>query len=492
MTPGLCADGNSFGGLDLIPSGGTQSVIANILPRRVCTFNGGAFTGPGKVDLRGVGMYGGTLYVTDSTLDTGFGGVTSVGADNVTTRAATNATLLPGLSGNDSPWGFVFQNATSLWVADTGDPATYNILHYVRSGGGQWTLDPVGVLLENGTEVYSIAGQAASGGDYFLYATTPTTLYSYNTRTRAATVIATAPQNSVWRGVALVPANAAWIAASSSATPTPTSTPTVTPTTTRTPAGTPSKTGSPGGTPSHTPTGSVTPSHTPTSSVTPSRTPTSSITPSSTPTPRVDMFRASSVMVVRVGDAANPVGTVGLARPVYIDEYNSASNLAPISSTTFPAGHCTLSTGAKPTVSPFIWHDTSGFPSLSGDGQALVVLCWRTAAGTTINDTVSVQKTVAMVFADGTTDTTTTTAYPVQGNLTYPISLHNAVTDDGSRFWQSYGGGYVGPYAGIMSVAYGATSGTGGLLIDASASPGFPGSLDARCVGIYQGQLVGG
>ena len=125
----------------------------------------------------------------------------------------------------------------------------------------------------------------------------------------------------------------------------------------------------------------------------------------------------------------------------FIDEVSPAFPGAAYSTVALPPTLCTLSTGVKPAVTPFIWHDATGFPSLSADGKVLALHCWKVANGTAITDASSVVKSIAVVRADGSIDTTTTTTWPYGGTATYVISMHNVATATGSSFYTAMGGG---------------------------------------------------
>ena len=204
----------------------------------------------------------------------------------------------------------------------------------------------------------------------------------------------------------------------------------------------------------------VTPSPTPTASNTPTATisvsnsfgatpsSTSTASPSGTPSssPKANIFQPDSVLVVRVGNSTYAAGTIanGVSLPVFIDEYSPWAPGGVYSTLALPA-LCTLATGLKPTVSPYIWHDTSGFPSLANDQSVIALPCWRLPFGTTITDTTAVIKTVMLVRADGSFDASTTMTWPYAGSLGNPISMHNVAMNTYSN---------PGPPSGIY-VAFG-------------------------------------
>ena len=118
--------------------------------------------GVGVTDARCLGAFNGTLYGTDSSADASCNGVsavgTSVGAGIDLQSAVLQGTTLVGAAAAN-PWAFVFESAASLWVADTGAPSTYNLVHYGMAGT-TWAATKT-VLLTAGTSViYSISVRA--------------------------------------------------------------------------------------------------------------------------------------------------------------------------------------------------------------------------------------------------------------------------------------------------------------------------------------------
>ena len=165
---------------------------------------------PGYYDARGVGIYGNTLYASDSYLDPAATGMFRIGtAGTLPTALQTTAGgALPGLvSANYDPWIFVFQSATSIWVADTGfwgnpNPAqAFNVINF-QLLAGVWT--QVSTIFFEASPIRSIAGRL-EGGVWTVYAVSPTTLYKYSTLYTTVTVLATAGPGSLFRGVAPAP-----------------------------------------------------------------------------------------------------------------------------------------------------------------------------------------------------------------------------------------------------------------------------------------------
>ena len=258
---------------------------------------------PGYNDGRFVGVFNGQVYGTDSSSDSGYNGVFSIGSG--LPAATVSATSLPGTV-TGSPWGFVFENTTSLWLADDTAPASYNVRQWMLSGSA-WSVRSS--VTWGSVAVYSIAGRAEAGSGFVLYGTTPTTLYRYVPATGASTALTTAGSTTTFRGVAIAPA-AATVSptATSSRTATPSLTASQTPSQTPTPSRTASNTAtasqtssassttsasaslssgaSPSTTPSSSTTGTPSPSQTqtPSASQTGTQTPTQTITQTATST----------------------------------------------------------------------------------------------------------------------------------------------------------------------------------------------------------------
>ena len=251
-------------------------------------------------------LYGGSLYFSDMKASSGAVGITKLtnrnGLPPVAATPAVQGTKFPGMTGATGGYGFAFQSATVLYMTSTG--VTSNFLRWTLTSG-VWvagTPSP-SQLLEAGTQIVSLIGRAEGCGVFVLYATSPTKLYSFNTATNVAVTLATAPANTVFRGVTPSPYSSApvWTCVASSSptasltrtaskSKTAAVTPSRSPLATRsgTPAATVTRTGSPASTRSRS--GSRTPSKSaagtasPTGTRSVSRTPAGSRSGSGTPT----------------------------------------------------------------------------------------------------------------------------------------------------------------------------------------------------------------
>jgi hypothetical protein len=158
-------------------------------------------------NARVVGTFEGQLYSTSAS--GAFQGVSSVGMGLPTT--STEATALPGFptASGPSPYGFVFRDADTLYVADDRTSTSGGIQKWTRSGGTwtlAYTLNPTGNL-----GVRGLAG-GLIGGQYTLFGTTTQSnanqLVSVIDAGAGSTfnVLATAGANTTFRGVALTSA----------------------------------------------------------------------------------------------------------------------------------------------------------------------------------------------------------------------------------------------------------------------------------------------
>jgi hypothetical protein len=168
-------------------------------------------------NMRVVNIFNGQLYVSSAT-GTNLG-VNTVGTGLPTTGDQANPLkLLPGFvtstsSNALSSYDFWFKDANTLYVADDGTAANRGGIQKWTLSAGTWTLQYT--LLNNGsttTGTRGLTGTTNGSGDAVLYGTTTQT--SANnlitvTDTGAgatATTLATAPVNTIFRGIAWSPA----------------------------------------------------------------------------------------------------------------------------------------------------------------------------------------------------------------------------------------------------------------------------------------------
>jgi hypothetical protein len=149
------------------------------------------------------------LYV--STGSTNFLGVSTVGSGLPTTAGQT-VTLLSGFptSGTHSSYDFWFKDAATLYVADDSSAANGGGIQKWTESGGTWSL--AYTLLNTGaatTGVRGLTGTVVDGNAVLFATTTQTSANRLITVTdtgagATATDLATAPANTVFRGVQFV------------------------------------------------------------------------------------------------------------------------------------------------------------------------------------------------------------------------------------------------------------------------------------------------
>lgn len=135
-------------------------------------------------------------------------GIGTVGSGLPTTSGQT-PTLLTGFptTGTHSSYDFWFKDANTLYVADDGTAANGGGIQKWTLTAGVWSLQYT--LLNTGaatTGVRGLTGTIGAGGNAVLFATTSATTNTLITVTdtgaaAAATVLATAPTNTAFRGV---------------------------------------------------------------------------------------------------------------------------------------------------------------------------------------------------------------------------------------------------------------------------------------------------
>ncbi|HXI69509.1 MAG TPA: PEP-CTERM sorting domain-containing protein [Verrucomicrobiae bacterium] len=160
-------------------------------------------------NTRVLGISAGQLYVSASS--GAFLGVSSIGSGEPTTSGQTT-TALPGFptTGSHSSYDFFFANATTLYVADDGSVANGGGIQKWAFSAGSWSLQYT--LLNNGTTTTAVRSLAVdtSGANPIIYAITTAGTGSLISLTdtgagSTATILATAPANTAFRGVAFAP-----------------------------------------------------------------------------------------------------------------------------------------------------------------------------------------------------------------------------------------------------------------------------------------------
>jgi hypothetical protein len=207
-------------------------VSVAIFPKTTATYKAGAN------DARGIAIYGGKLYATAGSVDSGFDRVFNIGFSTppVAPTDFYKLMMAPQLF---SPWTFVFTSQLSLWVAvdrGAGAPGGRGVVQFWGRNATTESFVLRHTVVFSATQaVLSIAGRVEFGRS-FVYGVTPTALLRYDSAGVAAKVttvlqLAPAAANTALRGV-MFP-GAPLFSPSRSASPSPKSR-TATPTKTRT------------------------------------------------------------------------------------------------------------------------------------------------------------------------------------------------------------------------------------------------------------------
>ena len=230
-TSSTTCDGN--GGVRYIPYQGTTTTL-------LTGSTSGVSRGCSSPGAGAVSIYNGQLYASFQDSVGAGTGIYTLGTTNLPTSGTPTSSILPGTAG--TPWSFIFQSPTVLWVADSSAVANMHIVQYTYSPTkASWVAALTGPLFPTSDAVYSITGRF-EGASWILYAVSVSKanagsgIYKWNTTSGTATTIATTAAvtsvSSQYRGVVLPPV---WPSSSAS--------PTQTPSQTRTPSQTPSNTG---------------------------------------------------------------------------------------------------------------------------------------------------------------------------------------------------------------------------------------------------------
>lgn len=346
------------------------------IPTTTGTGVSSAWGSPGNSGTRGSTWRAGAWIGINGPEDPGWAGLVRIAGSGT-------STLLSGFSASDatfSPWQVAWESDFAFWVSVDHDLAAFNLQRFAFNNATlAWELDGVHQLAVD-TPIYSVATRLEAGVRV-VYATSAASLYRYVPGT-GTTVIATAAEGTVFRGVVLAPQEPIWTRASPSASQTATSSLTASPSTSLSTTPTPSGSKSLGlsatstGSPSNSATGSLTATPSPSATRSSSATLSSSATPTPSPSARVNWWSPSSIIALRVGtpSANGTVPPAGLALPVFLDAFSTApgygfflsdSKALPTSYSSargVARGACTLGSGISQSG---IWnHGHEGFPAL--------------------------------------------------------------------------------------------------------------------------------
>ena len=406
---------------------------------------------PGYYDARGVTIFNGQLYATDSSLDPGWAAVFTMGTGLPLSEDHDPDALLPGFDGiTPSPWTFVFQNESSLWVAVTdtaGVPGA--VENYVYDpDAGAWESVLV-VPFDYVNPVYSTTGRYENNAQtgfqthYIVYGSSQSAWYRYDSVTDGAgpaTLVAVPGDGQWFRAVALPPCGG-----QRSASPSPSQT----------------------------------------RSASASASATASYSPSASPTAH---FHSTSILIARLGDGSSASYGPDAALPVWWDEYDVITSVLyssiPLPTSPSPGKPaCTLGAGvaSKPWWSRMSWnYHTDGLPSNSPDTGLAMLICFNITAGQ--NMTMMSSKTISMVDQHKVTSSTIA-LYPYID--VYNISgAHQATSVNGSSFYMA------GASADYWGFRY-APSRTTRTTFFVQGGLGGVGTSDARAVTLFRGVLYG-
>jgi len=166
---------------------------------------------PTTSNNRVVNIFDGQLYVSTAS-GTSFG-ISTVGTGLPTAAGSGGLTLLPGFpTTGRSPYDFWFRDASTLYVADDGSAANLGGIQKWVESSGTWSL--AYTLLNTGsttTGVRGLIGTVDDSGNTVLYGTTAASsannlISLIDTGAGStASVLATAPVNTAFRGVEFIP-----------------------------------------------------------------------------------------------------------------------------------------------------------------------------------------------------------------------------------------------------------------------------------------------
>ncbi|MBL8756192.1 MAG: hypothetical protein JNK15_23055 [Planctomycetes bacterium] len=163
---------------------------------------------PTPLNNRVLGIYGGQLYSTASS--TGFFGVSKVGT-GIPNGSGNVCALLPGMPGTTGPsaYDFWFESPTVLFVADDRVTAsnggiqkwvltsgTWSVAYTIQSGGTSGFRGLTGKRVDGVTTLFATLGTSSAGNTLVSIVDTGAA--------STATVIATAPASTAFRGVRLL------------------------------------------------------------------------------------------------------------------------------------------------------------------------------------------------------------------------------------------------------------------------------------------------
>ena len=150
--------------------------------------------------VRGIGVYNGILY--GSAVDAGIATLFRFSHSSpLPSSVEQDSIALRGLPLTMSPWTFIFESPTSLWVSvDDSDQWPGAIRHFELRDDAWGALETV--TLDSVNPTYSITGRV-EGSSFVLYAASCSALFRYDSEAATSRVIAVPAAGQHFRGVAL-------------------------------------------------------------------------------------------------------------------------------------------------------------------------------------------------------------------------------------------------------------------------------------------------
>ncbi len=215
MTPrsAITIDGNAFWTTADTGSGDTGGLRYH----QIGASTNGVLLNSAATNLRVVNIFNNQLYISGATANASgnYRGVISVGSGLPTTAGQTFS-LFSGMGGSnaglaDSAYDFFFANSTTLYLSDddTTAPASGGLQKWTFDGttwSKAWQIAPLtrsltGRVLANGdVELFAISAAATAAGQTNLIRVLDTGM-----GTPSASILATSPVNTVFRGVEFAP-----------------------------------------------------------------------------------------------------------------------------------------------------------------------------------------------------------------------------------------------------------------------------------------------
>lgn len=351
-------------------------------PRYATVFNGVTYLSQGSSD-GGSNVRGISYVKVGAAGDPVMPGVPTGAADETVELGRMPGTWPSGQ--RTSPTAFVFADANTLYVAEDSRRFEFQVVKYVTTEPvsqpweGRWTLNET-YFIDGTRHLSHMAGRTEADGVFYLYLSSCASVWRFAPSTCEKGVVVYAPPGTCYHGVAFAP-------------------------------------------------------HDPMAAPAPVRI----VRPAPAPMPmaRVQpqgMFHSSSLLALRAGDG--DVYAPGTYMPAFAIEIDVASgeSWTQIALPTQRGEEQAACTILSPTTDASY---AESFILASGNGRVATVACNDVDVGSTMELNVGFQRTVGIVKADGTVDTSQRLpdAYFHRANPANPPLFRSAYTVDGSAFW---------------------------------------------------------